>query len=370
MRIAFDHQIFGWQEYGGISRYSLELAMALSSYCCQEVGIVCPLYINRYLDEAPAGLLLNGRRVPVFRRSGRIYRLLNSVLAAPTMRRFRPDIVHETYFSKRPSAPRGAATVLTVYDMIHERFPENFSPADPTRSEKAAAVCRADHVICISEQTRTDLIELLDVSPEKTSVVHLGFSLSRSADMPAGGCCKLAERPFLLYVGQRAGYKNFEGLLRAYAGSLRLRADFDLVCFGGGPFTTKELDLMSSLGAHQANVRQMSGDDALLESYYRNALAFIYPSRYEGFGIPPLEAMSFGCPVVCSNVSSIPEVVGEAAESFDPTSVESIRTSIERVVDDEGWRRELIQRGAVRHKAFSWNRCGEETLQIYRKVLA
>jgi len=369
MRIAFDHQIFGWQEYGGISRYSLELAMALSGYCGQEVGIICPLYVNRYLDEAPSGLVMNGRRVPVFRRSGRIYRLINSILAAPAMRRFRPDIVHETYFSRRPSAPRGVATVLTVYDMIHERFPENFSPADPTRREKAAAVFRADHIICISEQTRKDLIEFLDVPPEKTSVVHLGFALSRDGGASVGAC-RAPERPYLLYVGQRAGYKNFEGLLRAYAGSARLRASHDLVCFGGGAFTAKEFELMSSLRVAGAGVRQVSGDDALLESYYRHAQVFVYPSRYEGFGIPPLEAMSFDCPVVCSNVSSIPEVVGDAAEMFDPASVESMQASIERVVGDEAWRGELIRRGASRHRSFSWNRCGEQTLEIYRMVLA
>jgi glycosyltransferase involved in cell wall biosynthesis len=108
----------------------------------------------------------------------------------------------------------------------------------------------------------------------------------------------------------------------------------------------------------------------MLAAYYRNARAFVYPSRYEGFGIPPLEAMSFGCPVVCSNVSSIPEVVGDAAEMFDPLDVNSIRTSIEKVVEDDGRRMELIGRGAKRLTAFSWKRCAEQTLEVYRKILA
>ena len=154
MKIAFDHQIFGWQEYGGISRYAFELASALHFDCAEEVAVFCPLYVNRYLEHAPAGLLRGCRRVPSFPRSGRIYRALNRWLAGPAMRRFRPDIVHETYYSASGAKLTGARHVLTVHDMIHERFPEGFSSADPTRREKARAVARADHVICVSENTR------------------------------------------------------------------------------------------------------------------------------------------------------------------------------------------------------------------------
>lgn len=368
MRIAFDHQIFGWQEYGGISRYAFELAVGLSDSCRQEVAIMCPLYVNRYLEKLPPGVIVSGRRVPAFVKSGRIYRALNSILAKPGMKRFRPDIVHETYYSTRSSAPIESAVVLTVYDMIHERFPENFSAANPIRREKAAAVARADHVICISEQTRSDLIELLGVPEKKTSVVHLGFALTRKSDQISDN--DVATRPYLLYVGNRGGHKNFEGFLRAYAGSLQLSRNYELVCFGGGGFTSKEFEVIAGLGISKSRVRQISGDDGLLGQYYRHARAFIYPSLYEGFGIPPLEAMNFGCPVVCSNASSIPEVVGDAAQVFDPISIDSMRASIERVVDDEELRSELIRRGTKRLDMFSWRRCAEQTLDVYRMVTA
>lgn len=368
MRIAFDHQIFGWQEYGGVSRYAFELAKALAYGCGQDVSIVCPLYVNQYLAEAGSRRLVSGIKVPVFPKSGRIYRAVNSLLAWPEIRRFRPDIVHETYYSARSVAPRGSTVVLTVYDMIHERFPENFSFADPTRREKEIAVARADHVICISEQTRTDLVEYLGVLPEKTSVVPLGFALTPS---DAGALPHVADvRPFLLYVGSRGGYKNFVGLLQAYASSRLIKGECDLICFGGGDFSAKEREAIGKLGSVAERVRQVAGDDGLLASYYRRARAFVYPSRYEGFGIPPLEAMSLGCPVACSNVSSIPEVVGNAAELFDPADTDSIRMAIERVVSDEARRTQLIARGTQRLTMFSWQRCAEQTLDIYQRIAA
>lgn len=256
--------------------------------------------------------------------------------------------------------------VLTAYDMIHERFPQDFPANDPTRQEKAAAVGRADHVICISEQTRQDLIELLRVDPAKTSVVHLGFTLTNenaSAAIPP-------TRPFLLYVGYRGGYKNFAGMLRAYAASPRLRDAFDIVCFGGGEFKRAEVSAMRSLGLSTERIRQHSGDDAVLAAHYRSASALVYPSFYEGFGIPPLEAMSCDCPVVCSEGGSIPEIVGEAGECFDPLEPESMRLAIERVVFDDARRRQLLTRGRDRIKSFSWTRCAQETFEVYRRVLS
>jgi glycosyltransferase involved in cell wall biosynthesis len=366
MRIAFDHQIFCWQEYGGISRYAFELAAELSTSCGQDVAIFSPLYVNKYLAHAPPQLKIQGGRVPAFSRSGRVYRAINALLVRPSIKSFKPDVVHETYYAARSVAPRKAKIVLTVYDMIHERFPEYFSIASPTRREKARAVERADHVICISEHTRRDLIEYLGVPPAKTSVVHLGFSLTVAPQVTIKD--DGISRQFVLYVGSRTGHKNFAGLLHAYAGSRLLLDEFDLVCFGGGAFTPNERDLINKLGIPASRVRHVSGNDGLLGSFYQAARAFVYPSLYEGFGIPPLEAMSFGCPVVCSNNSSIPEVVGDAAEKFNPNDYESIRVAIEKVVGNDDLRARLIERGNVRATSFSWERCAQETLAVYQRV--
>ncbi len=232
MKVLYDHQVFGLQEYGGISRYIYELALEMATTYAQDVSIVSPLYVNQYLKQAPDGLKVFGLPIVSIPKTGRIVLAVNSIIAWFAIRYFHPDIVHETYYSSRRIAPKSAKVVLTVYDMIHERFSAQFLKNDPLRRNKALAVKRADHVICISEQTRQDLIELFGVNPAKISVVHLGFTLTRQGESEQ--VTGTPERPFLLYVGKRGGYKNFEGLVKAYAASPKLRNDFDLICFGGG----------------------------------------------------------------------------------------------------------------------------------------
>ena len=339
----------------------------MATTCGQDVKVVAPLYVNHYLAEAPAELSVLGLPSPYLPKSGRLYRYVNALLAVPVLKHIQPDILHESYYAASSVAPRGTKVVLTVFDMIHERFKDRISAFDPVSREKILAVKRADHVICISEQTRRDLVELTDVDPIKTSVVHLGFSLIKSATVQQRSCP--AQRPFLLYVGRRGGYKNFEGLLEAFAASRLLTAEFKLVCFGGGSITSEERNLISRLSLPADSVSQVSGDDEVLAGYYRAASAFVFPSLYEGFGLPPLEAMSFDCPVICSDVSSIPEVVGDAAAMFDPSEPEAMRQAIETVIEDKEMRQLLIARGRKRIEGFSWSRCALATLDVYRKVL-
>jgi len=158
-------------------------------------------------------------------------------------------------------------------------------------------------------------------------------------------------------------------LLEAYATSKPLVDNFALVCFGGRPLQTEELRAMHHLGLKPGKVLHFSGSDKILASLYRKAHAFVYPSIYEGFGIPPLEAMAHDCPVICSHTSSMPEVIGKAGEYFDPRNIESIRGAIERVVSSSCRRNTLIQNGRDRLKMFSWDQCAAETYAVYRKLL-
>lgn len=368
LKIAYDHQIFGWQQYGGISRYFFELARNISASEMADVAVISPIFVNAYLQSASDGLRVIGRNVPAIRRTGRLFRAANQLLAPALMRNFSPDIVHETYYSKNRCAPKKSRVVLTVFDMIHERYPASFSAWDVTAREKALAVKRADHIICISEQTRSDVVEILNVNPDRTSVVHLGFSLTQ------GNAVKMTataarNRPYLLYVGGRSGYKNFDAFIRAYASNDRIQSAFDVIAFGGGSFSAAELGLFSELGLRADCVRQLAGDDARLADLYRHAEVFVYPSLYEGFGIPPLEAMSFDCPVVCSNTSSIPEVVGDAALFFDPNDVSSMENALVEITASQELRNSLIARGRQRLNIFSWKKCAEETVDIYERVL-
>lgn len=143
--------------------------------------------------------------------------------------------------------------------------------------------------------------------------------------------------------------------------------EFELVAFGGHPFLPGEQEEINRLGV-ACRVRFESGSDRKLAARYRSAAAFIYPSMYEGFGLPPLEAMNHGCPVVCSKAGPIPEVVGEAGVYFDPNSSEELRTSLERVVTTKELQADLRARGYARINQFSWDRCAAQTAQIYREV--
>jgi glycosyltransferase involved in cell wall biosynthesis len=366
MQIIYDHQIFSLQKYGGISRYFVELANHIADTKKAQVRVLSPVYFNAYLASRSPGVQVTGLKVPMIKFAELIYGAGNQALADPLLPWFKPDLLHETYYTSKPAKPRGYKIVLTVHDMIHELFPEDFSANDSTRKDKASAVARADHVICVSEHTRRDLIKLLGVPHGKTSVVHHGFALKTQGapdDVPV-------RRPYLLYVGARGGYKNFACLLQAYAASSALTASFDLVAFGGGPFTPKEAELARQLGIPPENLRQVKGGDDVLAGLYRRAAAFVYPSLYEGFGIPPLEAMSFDCPVVCSNASSIPEVVGNAAMLFDPLSAEALGQALAAVLNDVELRQSLVSKGRERIKNFSWAKCAQQTMTIYTQILS
>jgi glycosyltransferase involved in cell wall biosynthesis len=243
---------------------------------------------------------------------------------------------------------------------------------DFRQNVKYQSVNRADHVICISEHTRQDLLQLFDVPENKVSVVHLGCSQLDGRQIATQSIEDHSEkyysRPFLLYVGMRDGYKNFEQMLRAIAASSSIQKTFDLIAFGGGTFNETEQALLVTLGYRSGQVKQVNGSDQVLNALYQQAAALIYPSTYEGFGLPPLEAMAMQCPVVSSETSSMPEVIGDAAEYFDPHQVDSMRCAIERVVFSEEKTRALIEKGNARVKQFTWEQCAEKTLKIYRTL--
>ena len=367
MRISYDYQSFVLQSYGGISRYFTRIAQGMLQLN-QQVGVFAPLHRNNYLLSLPREVVF-GRYISGYpKKTARFFLAYNQFLSHSKIAKWKPDLVHETYYSRVGTAPVGCPTVITVYDMIHELFPNDFLVRDNTAIIKRIAIDRADHVICISENTKMDLMRLYGTPASKLSVVHLGF------DQFAPRAVKqqpttLVDRPFLLYVGARGGYKNFIGFLRAVAASKRLLSDFDIVAFGGAKFSAKELNEMSSLGFRENQIRHQSGSDDVLGRFYSSAKAFVYPSLYEGFGIPPLEAMAHQCPVISSNTSSMPEVIGKAGEYFDPTDTDDMRRVIEDVVYSASRVNQLRRFGEERLTTFSWDKCARETFDIYRSLI-
>ena len=368
MRLAFDHQTFCLQTTGGISRYFCRLAEELIKLR-QEVKVFAPLYRNQYLPKAIVPIW--GRYIKKYPvKTANLLVEMNGLLSRHLIYRWHPDVVHETYFSGQRSSPVNTPSVLTVFDMISELEAIQDIPHAASGfkvSQKYMAVARADHVICISEHTRQDLIRLFDVPEEKTSVIHLGcdeFSVPSALEFvhPNSG------RPFLLYVGNRDGYKNFSLFLQSVASSIKLLNDFDIVAFGGGAFNPSERLNIERFGFRQNQVLQLTGNDEVLGSLYKAASALVYPSTYEGFGLPPIEAMAMGCPVISSNSSSMPEIIGNAACFFDPMSIDDMRHAIESVVYSDSVANELVLKGFARAKLFSWNQCAQKTLNIYRNL--
>jgi glycosyltransferase involved in cell wall biosynthesis len=250
--------------------------------------------------------------------------------------------------------------------MIHERFPDHFKGPDLRIAElKAKAIARADHLIVISNNTRDDLIEYLSVSPEKITVIPLASSIEKPEEIRDA---QIRQRPYLLYVGLRGGVKNFQMLLSSFSHSTILRSDFDLICVGGGEFTADELAAFGALSV-RGRIKHVHADDLVLASLYLHAALFVYPSLYEGFGLPLLEAMRCGCPIACSNVSSMPEIAGDAAMYFDPSDEEEMRVIMESTVQSKETVDLLRTRGYAREKMFSWDRCVSQSAELYRRLV-
>lgn len=368
MKIAYDPQIFSFQVYGGVSRYICEIASIISQSPIANVRIVAPFFVCKYLEALNSNIVI-GFRAPDFRPLKLFFRFCSMALGHIYLLVLNPSIIHETYFFPYALGPKKSKRVLTVHDMIHEKFGSSNFSWDKASKYKALAVHRADHIICISQATKRDLIDLFGVDAQKISVIYHGYSVNKKTNAYLSIDQELPSR-YVLYVGHRGGYKNFKRFLEAYALSSVIKQDFNVVCFGGDDLSSEEINMCIQLGISPEKMIQLSGGDEVLFHLYQNAGAFIFPSLYEGFGLPPLEAMSNDCVVICSNAASIPEVVGDAGEYFDPNDVEDIKRAMESVLLHPARCEELKALGKERIKHFSWERCASETMNLYNQVVS
>jgi glycosyltransferase involved in cell wall biosynthesis len=371
LSILFDYQIFFHQEFGGISRYVIELARNLATLDCTKVEIFGGRHHNAYLDAPLPAVDVIGHRVP--KNSAKLPQALGLLGNAASFfahaSKASPTHIHQTYFYELLKPVSKATRIVTVYDMTHELFPEQFPAPRRTSQAKRRAVNAADHVICISESTKRDLVRLFNFPPEKATVIPLGLS-ERFVELAASES-KLAPihaRPYVLYVGQRGGYKNFGNFVKAFGRVPRLVRELDILCFGGGAFSADELSTARDAGIDLERMSQFGGDDDLLAAAYQHACFLVYPSFYEGFGFPPLEAMALGCAVACSNTSSMPEVVGDTAITFDPRSIEDIAQAMSSLVEGTELREHCQRVGAQRACLFTWKRCAESTRDLYLRT--
>ena len=355
LSVAFDHSIFAAQRQGGVSRYFCELASNLSAGGV-DVSIRAPIFVTDALRGSHANVRIEGAHVPVFPG----VTLLGNVAASIWRGTQTADIVHATWYPDR--RPVGAKIfAITIHDMIAETYPEQVRAAERQSRLKAAAASQADLVLCVSENTKRDVVRLLGINEHKIAVTPLA---SRIGSLPPASFA--SDVPYILYVGQRGGYKNFDALALAFLSSSLLRNHFRLLCFGGGPVTTQERELISKAPASGAgSIHFLSGNDQLLAAVYRGAVAYVCTSLYEGFGLPVIEAMSCGCPVVASSGGSIPEVGGDAAEYVAAPTNEAFRALLERLLFDAERLMELSKHGLARSQEFSWQTTAQVTLDAY-----
>lgn len=359
--VLYTGDIFRLQERGGITRYFQEMIPRLRR----------PAYVVAGLHQSQA---IRERRLPLsvaaymrgFRLSPRPRGIVNRWIDALCVKESSGVILHATYYRDPATLPRSLPLVLSVYDMAHERFPTMFrrrwwNSEDPARWK--AAICeRADRIVCISESTRRDLVELLGAAESKTRVIHCGSPSWNGIESRA---VLGITRPFFLWVGERHTYKNFSAALLAWASS-GAAGDTSLLCVGGGSLRETERAAIAARGA-AGRVRQRNLSDAELKWTYERAAGLLYTSLCEGFGLPVLEAMSLGCPVVAANGSSLPEVAGDAAIYVEASDPDSIRSGIEHCLA-AGRSSAQTERLKARAATFSWDTCAAAHEALYGEL--
>lgn len=369
IEIVLDGIIYSSQKAGGISRLFSEI---LPRICDYDENIHFQLLLNnkniQSLPQHEHIFYQNTYKVEPFFRPWRLWRYrLASVKNEMNMLAIgnsRKKIWHSTYYALPPKRWKGAE-VVTVHDMIHERYQEfYFSNTwdNDFRDKKRNAIVRADKIISVSQTTKDDLKNILEVDDGKIQVIHNAcspvFRKVENIERPS--------RPFILYVGGRNKYKNFIGLLRAYS-MWSKDGEVELVVVGAD-WSEEEAKNIIELKLSEKVRLILYPDDIVLRDLYNRALAFVYPSLYEGFGIPLLEALSCGCPVIASRIPSTVEIAKDVPIYHEPGNLEQLIANLDQAYCESN-SSGRISSGLDIAKLFSWERTAQQTAELYRKLI-
>ncbi len=387
MKVLYDHQIFSLQKYGGISRYFFELMKQFSKMDGISYDLALLYTRNFYLlsnpelfnnvqkdiktDEFCYGLQFVGKAKlhkflgrmslvdhPMFNNLKVSYNFLNK----SEYNIFHPSY-YDNYFIDKIKKPY----VLTVHDMMYEIYANKYyNNTNGFIEKKKELINKAAHIIAISENTKKDIINICNIEDKKISVVYHGNSFNYIPSKKIDS--EIPER-YILYVGDRKVYKNYEFFVNSIKSLLLKDKNLFLVCAGSVKFNSKEKFFLYRHGLTKKVIHFPLIDDEKLIDIYNRALCFVFPTLYEGFGIPILEAFSCGCPAVLSCSSSLPEVGGNAALYFDPKNTESILETVKSVIYNKDLAEKLRKRGFEQVKKFSWEKCAIETKKVYESVI-
>jgi glycosyltransferase involved in cell wall biosynthesis len=363
MKVLYDHQIFWYQKYGGISKYFAELMSSAQKNNLFDFEFSAKFSNNEYIKDKYFSRVKQFLPKIDFVGKRTLFSSLNYLNQKSTLNYLEKkeiDLFHPTYYQNYYLNKIKIPFVLTVYDLIPEKFPEYF-PKGEFNKEKENLFERANKLICISNNTKKDLIKFYNVPKEKISVIHLASNKNNILKVD-----NLPHR-YILFVGSRGKYKNFNFFVESISKLLIKNKDLFLVCVGD-KFSKDEINLFNDLKISN-KLKQFNANEQELTYLYKRALFFVFPSLYEGFGIPILEAMSQGCPVALSNTSCFPEIAQKNAAYFDPYNKESIKNCVEDLIVNEKKRKLLSKKGLKRAKEFSWEKTAKETKKVYEKVL-
>jgi glycosyltransferase involved in cell wall biosynthesis len=373
MRYGFDGRCIS-DHFPGIGRYAYELARRLPPLAPEDTFLILydPAAVNSRFDLARLAALPNATLVPA---SAGLFSLRQHVTVRRLARRLRLDLYHSPYYGMPLAMP--CPVVLSLHDLIPWLHPES-TPAHsalPYKLLVKLAAKRAEAVLVLSRASRRDVIAVLGADPAQ---VHVVQPAADAAFSPCGADAVRAlakrlrlDRPYVLYLGINKPHKNLVRLIEAWAMLPgELLAGHCLVLAGPEDARYPEARLAARRWGLEGDVRFLGPiSDGDLPALYSGAEAFVFPSRYEGFGLRAREAMACGAPVACSRSSSLPEVVGDDALLFDPEDVDDLRAALRRLLTEPDLRQRLAQAGPQRAAQFSWERAAHETLAIYRRVV-
>jgi len=352
MNVLYDHQAF-MQKYGGVSRYYTSIIKEFNNE--DNIKPILPYF---YTDNA---YYPNKKILLKFNIKGKyiLYNEINKIISKKYLTNKSFDLLHATYFDTYFLKYYNGPFVITIHDMIHDIFPNMLSDKQTSDKRKYLAQ-KATKIIAVSQNTKNDILKYIKNIPEdKIEVIYHATNLTYINN----------ERPFftdpyLLYVGERHSYKNFIFFLKSIKDILR-RYNINLICAGGPPFTKIEKKLFAEENIVSKVIYVPIFTDKQLSNLYNNAIAFCYPSLYEGFGIPILEAFACKCPVIISNTSCFPEIAQDNVIYFNPLNKNDIQESIRYILNNPSIREKLIIKGYNRAKDFSWKYSAEKTKHTY-----
>lgn len=363
MKIGIISDVLNFQ-LSGIGTYTLHLIKNLNKIITGEKPILIN-YKQQFLDLPNQNLRI--KNPFIFNRTYLWYPYLTFKLAHHDF-----DIIHNP--SQVPTLFRfSQSTVMTVHDITTITAPESHDFITKLNEKLLLkkTLLKVDYIISDSYNTRDDLIQIFNIPSEKIHVIHLAADpvfkpTNQTQSYKSLGKISIPEK-FILFTGTLEKRKNLLTLIKAFYALKKEGIPHKLVLAGKCGNVQNELNnLLRNLNLLKDVIftGYIPVEDLLY--LYNNADVFVYPSYYEGFGLPPLEAMSCGCPVVCSNASSIPEVVGDAGILVNPQSIEEVKNSIKKILDDPGLREEMSRRSLERSLLFSWEKCARETYKVYK----